>query len=627
MLCGVYNLSGGSADELDGVLGRLRAAAGKEATIRGALAIASWGPAATMAELDGVTCALDGRLYDRDPRRRQAADRASDAKTVALAYRRGGEDWLLGLRGRFSLALWDVDARTGVLACDLLAVNQLYVHRGLGGVVFASELHGLLSVLAASPGPDPIVFPRWLAGGECPPGRTLYEGVSRLGPGESLRLTRGHAEPRTYWRPRYEGTMRAGREELLEGLREALLRAHRQRLAPDLTGVILSGGVDSSIVTAIAERAAEPPARLRTYSAVFPEAPYDESDKIRRLTGALGVQRELLRLQPQGTVAQALRFTQRWKMPLTGIGAIIDIAAVTEAAADGAAIVVNGQTGDELFGFSPYLISDRLRRGRLLSAVGLTDRWPGGTSTTPSHKLRILRQALKGAAPRGLSRLARIARDGSATDAPWLLPHVRAQQAALDDRWAWKELGSGPLWWRSLADTLVYGPHRELRLDYLRRRADAAGIADETPLYDPDLIRFCLSLPPELAFSSGVDRPFAREAMRGLLPDEVRMQQLKADFTPFCHEALVGADAAGISRFLESPRAEIGAYVDLDWVRRSWAALRSRPGTHEGLGVIWLLAATECWLQSHAGGGMLDEMLADPAIPEMKVCREPAAAN
>ena len=139
--------------------------------------------------------------------------------------------------------------------------------------------------------------------------------------------------------------------------------------------------------------------------------------------------------------------------------------------------------------------------------------------------------------------------------AGWLLPHLRVQESELEDRWAWKLRGSGPLWWRHLADVQVYGPHREPRLEYLRHRAAAVGVIGESPLYDPDLIQYALTIPPELQFDPRVDRPLAREAACGLLPDAVRLQRQKADFSPFCHAAITGADAAGLDRVLTAPDA------------------------------------------------------------------------
>ena len=100
--------------------------------------------------------------------------------------------------------------------------------------------------------------------------------------------------------------------------------------------------------------------------------------------------------------------------------------------------------------------------------------------------------------------------------------------------------------------------------------------------------------------------------MRDLIPDEVRLNDQKADFSSFCFEILTNADAPGIERLLDAPNPEIGAYVDMEWVRHRWYHDRPAPGRHTGPWgtVIWLIIAGECWLRAQADPGFVDDMLA-----------------
>jgi asparagine synthase (glutamine-hydrolysing) len=616
MICGAYRTSGGSAREL-AVLPRLERAGGDAAvTIRGPLAVVSGGPEVTMAEVDGITCILDGFLHDRTTLTSQQGVHGADddADLVARAYGRDGLDLLPRLRGRFSLIVWDERRRRGWLTADLLATRPLYTRTVPDATVFATELCELLPLLPTRPGPDPVAFPSWLISGICPEGRTLYDGVARLGPGELVALASGTVRRQTYWRPQFSGVRQASRADLVAGLRERILRSTGRRQAPDFTGVILSGGLDSSLVTAAAHVTRRSGMALRTYSAVFPGAPYDESDKIRELTESLRIDARTFEIAPQGTLWEALRYAARWQVPLAGINTIVDLAATAAAAADGVSVLMDGQTGDEILGFAPYLLADRLRAGRLRSALALIDRWPGHPPTKLHQKLWLLREiGLKGAAPYGLGQTVRRRRAGQDSGPPWLLPHLRAQRAELEDRWAWKVRHPGALWWRQLADVHVYAPHREQRLDYLRHRSAAVGVVGESPLYDVDLIQYALSLPPELGFDPRFDRSLAREAATGLMPEAVRLQPRKADFGPFAHAAVTGADAPGLERLLTAPNAELGAYVDLDWVRRTWHRLRAaRFGEVPGLSMMWRLASAEGWLRLQSAPGFADELLANP---------------
>ena len=559
VICGLIDLTGRGAGH------RLPATATVSA---GSATITSDSPELTSARLGGLTCAADGVLFD------VAAD--DPAAVIARAYRQAGLAGLAGLRGRFTAVLWDESTDHGLLTTDLLATRQIYTHAVPGGLAFAGEIRDLLPLLPRRPAPDPVAFPAWLISGACPEGRTLYGGVARLGPGECLEIAAGTARRRTFWQPRFAGTSDAGRQPIVDGLRDAILGATERRLSRHTDGVILSGGLDSSIVTAAAHARKQPPGTVATYSAVFPGAPYDEGDKIRALTQSLGIEARTLQVAPQGMLWQALTYLRDWQVPLAGMGAIIDLAAASRAQADGIDVILDGQTGDEVLGFAPYLIADRLRRGQITTALHLIDRWPGRPPARLRQKLWLLREfGLKGAAPHRFGQRVRDRRVDHGQGAPWLLPHLRAQESTLEDRWAWKQRGDGPLWWRHLVDLQIYGPHREPRLEYLRHRAAANGLVPASPLYDPDLIAHVLTIPPALQFDPGYDRPLAREAMRGLLPDSIRLQRQKADFSAFCRRSITGADADGLQRVLTAPDALIGAYVDVEWVRRAWPVLRS----------------------------------------------------
>ena len=602
----------------------LRALARHEPLIRGPLAVTVQAPEqAIHAEEAGVTCVFDGVLYDgAAPARALGAEPRTDAQLAARAYARSGADGLTRLRGRYTAAVWDERARTGVLVCDLLATRELFFARTAEATVFATEVRDLLALLPTRPGPDPLGFGTWLGEGTCPADRTLYAGVHRLRAGELVALHGRVADPRRYWHPRRQPTLPGTRAELAEELRAQLRLAVGKRLSPDRSAVILSGGLDSSVVSALAAAAAPPGATVRTYSAVFPGEEYDESWKISQVNAHIGIAPGAMEIAPQGTLWLALRYSRQWELPLIAAGSLIDIAATAEAARDGAEVVLDGQTGDELFGLSPYLIADRIRRGRLLAAIGLADQWPLGRRTTVRNKVWLIRElGLKGAAPHRLGRLVQARRDRSGLGPPWLAPQLRRQFAEREDRWAWKLSAAGPLWWRFLSDVLLDAPHRELRLEYLRHRAATEGIVAEPPLYDVDLIEFCLRLPPEFAYDRRFDRPLVRQAMCQLLPDEVRLQTRKADFTKFCEHAMVTADAPGIARLLTAPDALIGEYADLDWVRESWARVAGGEHRPEWLAALWRLVAAEVWLRAQTDAEFVDATLARGDVPPPSVRR------
>ena len=619
MLLGLYNCEGGSARELDAIRRLEDVTDAAELLVSGPLAVAS-APAAPeiSACVDEIDCILEGSLYEPAVVARDlGVPVCNQPQIVASAYRRAGPAMLSTVRGRFAVAVWDRRRQRGLLGCDVLAMRPLYVWRHGRSLLFATEIDELLRILPSTPGPDPMTFMTWLGGGYCPDGRTLFEGVSRLGPGQFIPLGGASTEPQSHWRARYVETLKGSREELAAGLRDELERAVSRRLTPGANGVELSGGVDSSIVTALGIRALPPGARLRTYSAVFPGRDFDESSKIRDLAAGLGIVPAMFRVEPHGILWLALQYSKRRQLPLSGVGALIDMPLAAEAGRDGTEVLLDGQTGDEVLGFSPYLIADRLMSGRLLSAIELTRRWPGGFGGSRETALTFWNFGVKAMAPHRLLRMVRTHRDLEGSGPRWLLPRLRREYVKWEDIWAWKRGTTGPLWWRFLADRLVHTPHRELRLDYLRHRATESGVASDSALYDIDLIEYVLRLPPDIAFDPELDRPLAREAMRGILPDQVRRQKQKADLLGFCVQVIRGVEVPAIGRLLSAPDAELGAYVDMEWLRKLWYG-DWPAGRRNGypLSAIWAFVHCELWLRGQADPRFLDDLLESPDVPE-----------
>jgi len=221
-------------------------------------------------------------------------------------------------------------------------------------------------------------------------------------------------------------------------------------------------------------------------------------------------------------------------------------------------VLFDGQGGDELFGASPYLLADRLRRARFGSLLGLARTLPG-FGPAPERRLVI----------------AAIRRFGVAGAVPGK---------------GWKLL-DGPRWWAALADQLTAGRERSLAHEYLRRKFAAAGVAGAHPYFDDlELIELMLRLAPELAFDAVYDRPLLREAVRGLIPEQVRLRVDKSRFDAPVVAALSGPDFDTVRALLGARDARIRQYAapEVPTERRDSAWARR----------VFRLASTEQWLRS-----------------------------
>ena len=573
-----------------------------------------------------VTCVLNGDVHNV----LEAAARLGlppdtvPSHVVACGYARHGARFLRTLRGSYQLVLWDDSQREAIVCQDHLSARAVFYHDDGGRLTFASEIAPLLRVLPRRPAPDARVIPRWITDRALPDGLTLYEGVWRLEMGCCLHLRHGRREHRRIWEPRYVRPEPMDASDATALVRAGVTRSVERRLAGEI-GILLSGGFDSgALAGAAAPILREQGRTLSAYSALFPGDAWDESPGVDALTGELGLPSTRVRVTG-GTLATAVNFQNRWELPLPAPGAILDQPLLALAYDAGQRVMLDGQGGDELFAASPYLLTDYLLRGRFAAAWRTAHTLPNvGSRLEPWQVRAILKECVvKGALPHAAHRLLTHLRGSRYADLGWLTPASRRRAEMLEDPWAWKRTRSGPRWWRFLAHLLVEARELTGAQDFLRRRAALFGIESRQPLMaDVDLVELMLGLPPDLAFSRDRDRALAREAMRGVVPEAVRTGLRKSNYARFIHHTLAEDDINDLRRVLAPRDAEIGAFVDLDVVRRD---LLSQPpqatdptwsswGQH-----VWALATTELWLRANALGSDFSRWVEDLRLNPCRV--------
>jgi asparagine synthase (glutamine-hydrolysing) len=240
--------------------------------------------------------AFNGEVYNfarlREELERKGEEFAgrSDTEVVLRMLVRDGESALSRFDGMFALALLDTVSQSVLLARDRMGQKPLYLAPlAGGGWAFASELSPLLRVPGVDAALDPQGLSHLLCFGFAPAPFTLRRGVSQLRPGCLARLRAGRALEQERFapepgprEPRLEGDV----EGLSRELETQLSQAVGEHLVADVpVGVLLSGGVDSSTVAALAARHA---GRLRTFSVVHADPAYDERAAARAVADAIG---------------------------------------------------------------------------------------------------------------------------------------------------------------------------------------------------------------------------------------------------------------------------------------------------------------------------------------------------
>lgn len=414
----------------------------------GPLRIAYSGPANDSHE---PLCLLDGYLDNASELSAalEIPDGASPEELLGAGWRRWGRELLPRMRGDFALLIWDRGRDEGLLARDQLGVRSMFLHDASEALCFAGEVRHLLALLPRRPAPDPVGVAHWVSMSNRPGSATLYTGIRRMNPGAMLLLGREGVREQRYWAPRFTEPLTGSEPDVAQQMRAALDRAVRLRIGSDdgSTGVLMSGGLDSASVAAVAARQA--PGRVSAYSGVFPEHPaVDESaliDELRRTLDLPGITAEV---RAGGLLASALQAIAAWEMPLLGWGDFWTLPLLRTAAAAGVRVTLGGDGGDELFAVRSYLLADRLRAGHPLQALDLARELPGAGDRPARRKVArvMVNTALAGALPYRLHGILR--RPFANRDAPnWLRPEATRICSSPMTRWrgsVWTVRGGGP---------------------------------------------------------------------------------------------------------------------------------------------------------------------------------------
>jgi asparagine synthase (glutamine-hydrolysing) len=342
-----------------------------------------------VANEDGsIVVVQNGEVYNYRELRRELESAGhvfrthGDTEVLVHLYEQHGAGFAERLRGMFAVALWDARQRRLVLARDRFGIKPLYYRADGAGLEFASELRALTRGEV-----DLDALEAFLSFNSVPGPLTIFRGVRKLPPGHLLVWEDGVAEPRLdrYARPApvAAGDVRREPEDVLAAeLRERLRDSVRAHLVADVpVGVLLSGGVDSSLLAAFAAEASTEP--VRTFTIGFRERSFDETEDARRVAELYGTTHRELVLEPDAALLLPA-LADAFDEPFADSSALPTYL-VSELAAHDVKVALSGEGGDELFGGYHTYAADllALRTGALARALRpLVERLPVSTART-----------------------------------------------------------------------------------------------------------------------------------------------------------------------------------------------------------------------------------------------------
>ncbi len=485
-------------------------------------------------EDETVWITFNGEVYNYRDLRQELAARghrfrtSSDTETLVHLYEERGDRFLEPLRGMFALALWDSRRRRLLLARDRVGVKPVFYRLDSGSLAFASELRALRELAPAPLEIDPQSVYDFFGFRYIPAPNTFYRGIQKLLPGHFLVADESGARIQCYWDvPAEEEAPRAAEEvahEVLERLREAV----KLRLIADVPlGVFLSGGTDSSAVTALmAELGVRP---LRTFSVGFAEPQYSELPFARRVAERYSAEHHELLVSAEHLTEELPRLVAFRGEP---IAEPTDVALylVSRLASRSVKVVLAGEGGDELFAGYPKYAADRLA---------------GVVSALPQEMTRTLARWLPYRQRRAKLALEALSiRDEAERSATWFASFSREEREALFSRdflaqvdtahparvfeqYLEKVRDRSPLKRMLYADLKIWLP------DNLLLRGDlmtmAASIEERVPFLDHKLVELAARVPTRLLTRGFRTKVLLKQALRPYLPPET-MNRRKVGF-------------------------------------------------------------------------------------------------
>lgn len=439
----------------------------------------------------------------------------SDIAVIGPLYLERGQAFLDALQGVFAVALWDAHRKRLVLARDRAGERHLHYAVVDGVVYFASELAALLRAPSVGRAVDAAVVGSYLLSGYCAAPGDPVEGCRKVQPGEAVVFDAAGVRTVPFW------TSPLGRVPKAAPSREAFDLIFRDAVSRQTDvdveyGVLLSGGVDSALITAVA-RDVRPERALTAYCARFAESTFDEGQYAAEVANRLGCRFVPINIHPED-IPDTLRDLIESTGELLADPAWVPHALVARRAADDVPMLLGGEGADELFGGYPTYLGANIadRYGRLPAPVRsilrrLIERLPvSDRNMTVSF---MLKQFVQGEKLDGLARHVL----WKANIAPALLQRLGVDQPALGTGTD----GSGV----ALMDSVQRYDFTQSLPEALLAKADRGGmrygVEVRAPFLDREVIEFAATLPISERVHGMTTKVFLKNYARRYLPRSV----------------------------------------------------------------------------------------------------------
>ena len=460
----------------------------------------------------GVVVILNGEIYNYKELRAGLAgvtfSSQSDTEVLLQIYLRSGMDCARMLRGMFAFAIWDPRIQTLHLCRDRMGIKPVYYHLDSDGLVFSSEIKGIIS-LGVPPVLNPGTTYEYLKYGRTAhTEETFFKGITSLEPATTLSFCQGQVREETYWSPPQETPEETESQDVEEELWEILKENMRAHLVSDVpVGISLSSGLDSRLIVSVLSELGC--SDLHTFTWGYEEPEYDEIIRLEDQKFATPLTQHHLRTRPGEMLDNLERAISFYETPLGGLGTLAGYCMMQLPHDLGIKVLLSGEGADEIFGGYKYFyysyFRDLFESGktdllqRELDAFALTNG-EKLTIGSPEFQTQVLNETTSVRAPDGTSLGGReFIQDSFAELATGSTAGNHGSKTSTNDATGLDHLRRVML--RDLTQWKVP------KLLWFQDRASMAwGVETRVPFLDHNLVEYAYRLPPNCIIRDGVSK-------------------------------------------------------------------------------------------------------------------------
>lgn len=521
----------------------------------------------------------------------------SDAEYFSLAYTCWGESCFEHVEGDFAVIIWDMARQQLVIARDRLGAKGVYYHITPDCAMVATEIQQLVAHPAIPKHLNESKVAAYMGELWEDSSETFYEQIFQCRPAEVVVVAAGSVRRFNFWEPSQRPVRYKREDEYVSHFRELVTTAVAHRLrAVGCVGISMSGGLDSTMIAALAATDTAIRPSLKTFSYVFDQlTSCDEREYSQLVVDQYGLDMSWL---PGDDLWPLRGYPDHWPGHPDYIMAdaycLLPAAIYGAASNAGCRVVLNGQFGDVLYSGARYWGASVIRHLKLQHLMreaksasdylnwGKQYLWQAGLLANLPYVTLLAARKFK------TSRMTWSAEFG--------LDPAFLQRTGLEEKYRAQrhEPAQGSIESVARRRALLHPSWAEGN-PVSQAICQSQGVTVWMPLHDRQLLEFTLNVPAHLLGVPSYSRRIARESMRDILPERVRQRQTKTDFEALNVRGTVEQERTTIAALLREPRIVTRGYIDQKWLHGQ--SLDHHLANDETRYRLWQWLSLELWLR------------------------------